>query len=270
MINFHHTMTHDSLMERKFSSPSKSKRNENNKSEKKIHDETTEQHRYSNNIIKITAATDAVAVAIVVVARRITFALSNPEKFPFIPSHSLFHCVPLLRIFCLECLCTWHLNLYVFLSPFNLISSNKYRYIVHDVDTVVPRSKSVPCSDTHTLTIRQTYRKLRKNTHRGYPILTIRVHIPRNKIEKCVSVCTRQTVCNTRWNIKKASQQSSMLYCVDGARWTNEQNEWINEWQPNKQQQQQWTQPVAVTQIKACPRIEAVAFGKSDENYINK
>lgn len=41
--------------------------------------------------------------------------------------------------------------------------------------------------------------------------------------------------------------------------------------QLNKQQQEKLlAAAAAVTQIKACSRIEARAFGKSDENYINK
>lgn len=189
-----------------------------NKREKKIHETkqrnngTTEQRRYSNNniIIKIAAATDGVAVALAVdVAVAIVVVVLHclrAVKTRNIPIHFVSLFIPpclwsLVRIFCLECLCTWHLNLYVFLGPFNLISSNKYRCIVHDVGTVVPRSQSV----SYRNAVRHTYAyyyqtdlpKVTEKYASRVPV-TRSPHIlyslhrtQRNKIEKYVSVCRR-------------------------------------------------------------------------------
>lgn len=136
--------------------------------------------------MEITAAAVAVIVTITVVVvvvvdigAALTLSKTKRKSHSFHLWHSFFYsahcCVSLVKIFWLECLCTWHLNLYVVLSPFNLISSNKYRYIVDDVGTIGPQPQRVRvqffplCTriHSHALIARQLCRKLRQNTHRA-------------------------------------------------------------------------------------------------------
>lgn len=161
------------MKERKFSSPFNSaKEKKINKSVKKI-PETAEQQWYPNNNKNYVCHRRR--------RRRITVALSKTEKFPF--SRMLVAVLDGVSagniMFGMFAYLTF--ELYVILSPFNLISSNKYRYLCTVVAASSYRivSKSVffslafgcrsHCTPTYVY-YQTASAKVTEESYRGHPI----------------------------------------------------------------------------------------------------